>query len=44
MGEAAEAYQRALGLATNDIERKFLRRRVAEMKQGSEKQGKEGKI
>ncbi len=44
MGEAAEAYQRALGLATNDIERKFLRRRVAEMEQGSEKQGKEGKI
>ncbi len=44
MGEAAEAYQRALGLATNDIERKFLRRRVAEMEQGSEKQGKEGTI
>jgi RNA polymerase sigma-70 factor (ECF subfamily) len=30
MGEAAEAYRRALGLATNDIERKFLRRRLAE--------------
>jgi RNA polymerase sigma-70 factor, ECF subfamily len=44
MGEAAEAYQRALGLATNDIERKFLRRRVAEMEQGSERQGKEGTI
>jgi RNA polymerase sigma-70 factor (ECF subfamily) len=44
IGEAAEAYQRALGLATNDIERKFLRRRVAEMEQGSEKQGKEGTI
>jgi RNA polymerase sigma-70 factor (ECF subfamily) len=43
MGEATEAYQRALGLATNDIERKFLRRRAAEMEQGSDKQGKEGK-
>jgi RNA polymerase sigma-70 factor, ECF subfamily len=29
MSEAAEAYRRALGLATNDIERKFLRRRLA---------------
>jgi RNA polymerase sigma-70 factor (ECF subfamily) len=44
MGEAAEAYQRALGLATNDIERKFLRRRVAEMEQGNGKQSKEAKI
>jgi RNA polymerase sigma-70 factor (ECF subfamily) len=28
MAEAAEAYQRALSLATNDIERRFLRRRL----------------
>jgi RNA polymerase sigma-70 factor (ECF subfamily) len=28
--EAAEAYRRALGLATNDIERRFLRRRIGE--------------
>jgi RNA polymerase sigma-70 factor (ECF subfamily) len=28
MAEAAEAYQRALPLATNDIERRFLRRRL----------------
>jgi RNA polymerase sigma-70 factor (ECF subfamily) len=26
--EAAEAYRRALALATNDIERRFLRRRL----------------
>jgi RNA polymerase sigma-70 factor (ECF subfamily) len=31
MPEAAEAYQRALTLATNDIERRFLRRRLAEI-------------
>src|SRR6266849_5101501 len=31
MGEAAEAYRRALSLVTNDIERRFLRRRLAEM-------------
>ena len=31
MAEAAEAYRRALMLATNDIERRFLRRRIAEM-------------
>jgi RNA polymerase sigma-70 factor (ECF subfamily) len=31
MLEAAEAYQRALALATNDIERRFLRRRLAEI-------------
>jgi len=30
-GEAANAYRRALTLATNDIERRFLRRRLAEM-------------
>jgi RNA polymerase sigma-70 factor (ECF subfamily) len=29
--EAAEAYRRALMLATNDIERRFLRRRLAEI-------------
>jgi RNA polymerase sigma-70 factor (ECF subfamily) len=29
--EAAEAYRRALTLATNDIERRFLRRRLAEI-------------
>jgi predicted RNA polymerase sigma factor len=34
MGEAAEAYRRALALATNDIERKFLRRRLAAMEGG----------
>jgi RNA polymerase sigma-70 factor (ECF subfamily) len=44
IGDAAEAYRRALGLATNDIERKFLRRRVAEMEQGNGKQSKEAKI
>jgi RNA polymerase sigma-70 factor, ECF subfamily len=31
MSEAAEAYQRALALATNDVERRFLRRRSAEV-------------
>jgi RNA polymerase sigma-70 factor, ECF subfamily len=31
MPEAAEAYRRALTLATNDIERRFLRRRLAEI-------------
>jgi RNA polymerase sigma-70 factor (ECF subfamily) len=31
MAEAAEAYRRALTLATNDIERRFLRRRLAEI-------------
>ncbi len=30
MGEAAESYRRALGLATNDVEIRFLRRRLAE--------------
>jgi len=30
-GEAADAYRQALSLATNDIERRFLRRRLAEM-------------
>jgi RNA polymerase sigma-70 factor (ECF subfamily) len=34
MGEAGEAYRRALSLATNDIERRFLRGRVAEMESG----------
>jgi RNA polymerase sigma-70 factor (ECF subfamily) len=29
IGEAADAYRRALSLATNDIERRFLRRRLA---------------
>jgi RNA polymerase sigma-70 factor (ECF subfamily) len=33
MGEAAERYRQALSLATNDIERKFLRRRLAEVEQ-----------
>jgi len=31
MTEAAEAYRRALMLATNDIERRFLRRRLAQI-------------
>ena len=31
MEEAAEAYRRALALATNDIERRFLRRRLSEI-------------
>jgi RNA polymerase sigma-70 factor (ECF subfamily) len=31
MGEAANAYRRAHSLATNDIERRFLRRRLAEL-------------
>jgi RNA polymerase sigma-70 factor (ECF subfamily) len=31
MEEAAEAYRQALALATNDIERRFLRRRLAEI-------------
>jgi RNA polymerase sigma-70 factor, ECF subfamily len=29
--EAADAYRRALALATNDVERRFLRRRLAEL-------------
>jgi RNA polymerase sigma-70 factor (ECF subfamily) len=29
--EAVEAYRRAMTLATNDIERRFLRRRLAEI-------------
>jgi RNA polymerase sigma-70 factor (ECF subfamily) len=33
IGAAAEAYRRALSLATNDIERKFLRRRLAEVEE-----------
>jgi RNA polymerase sigma-70 factor, ECF subfamily len=31
MAEAADAYRRALTLATNDIERRFLQRRLAEL-------------
>jgi len=31
MGKAADAYRRALSLATNDIERRFLRRRMVEL-------------
>jgi len=31
MGKAADAYRRALALATNDIERRFLRRRLVEI-------------
>jgi RNA polymerase sigma-70 factor (ECF subfamily) len=31
MAEAAEAYRRALALTTNDIERRFLRRRLVEI-------------
>jgi len=30
-GEAADAYRQALSLATNDIERRFLRRRLADL-------------
>jgi RNA polymerase sigma-70 factor (ECF subfamily) len=29
--EAAEAYRQALGLATNDVERRFLRRMLARL-------------
>jgi RNA polymerase sigma-70 factor (ECF subfamily) len=36
--EAAEAYRRALMLATNDIERRFLRRRLAEIEKLSDAQ------
>jgi RNA polymerase sigma-70 factor (ECF subfamily) len=32
MAEAAEAYRRALALATNDIERRFLRRRLTTLR------------
>ncbi len=35
-GEAADAYRQALSLATNDIERRFLRRRLAEMERLSD--------
>jgi RNA polymerase sigma-70 factor (ECF subfamily) len=38
MTEAAEAYRRALTLATNDIERRFLRRRLAEVESQREAQ------
>lgn len=31
MAEAADAYRRALSLATNDVERRFLRRRISEL-------------
>jgi len=31
MAEAAQAYRQALTLATNDIERRFLRRRLSEV-------------
>ena len=34
-GEAVEAYRRALALATNDIERRFLRRRLAGAESGA---------
>jgi RNA polymerase sigma-70 factor (ECF subfamily) len=34
IAEAAEAYRVALSLATNDVERRFLRRRVGEMEGG----------
>jgi len=30
-GDAAEAYRRALALATNKVEQEFLRRRLAEI-------------
>ncbi|MGH2806623.1 MAG: RNA polymerase sigma factor [Actinomycetota bacterium] len=33
-GEAADAYRRALGLATNAVERTFLERRIAEVEAG----------
>ncbi len=36
MGEATNAYRRALSLATNDIERRFLRRRLAEIERLSD--------
>lgn len=36
--EAAEAYRRALTLSTNDIERRFLRRRLAEIESQREAQ------
>jgi RNA polymerase sigma-70 factor (ECF subfamily) len=31
LAEGAEAYRRALALATNDVERRFLRRRLAQL-------------
>jgi RNA polymerase sigma-70 factor (ECF subfamily) len=34
MAEAGQAYRRALSLATNDIERRFLRRRIGEIESG----------
>jgi RNA polymerase sigma-70 factor (ECF subfamily) len=36
IGEAADAYRRALSLATNDIERRFLRRRLARVESHSD--------
>jgi RNA polymerase sigma-70 factor (ECF subfamily) len=30
-GEAADAYRRALALATNDVERRFLRRMLTKV-------------
>jgi RNA polymerase sigma-70 factor (ECF subfamily) len=36
IGEAADAYRRALSLATNDIERRFLRRRLAKVESHSD--------
>ena len=35
-GEAADAYRQALSLATNDIERRFLRRRLADLEKLSD--------
>jgi RNA polymerase sigma-70 factor (ECF subfamily) len=36
LSDAAEAYRKALKLATNDIERRFLRRRLAEAESGTD--------
>ena len=38
LGEAADAYRRAMSLATNDIERRFLRRQLAEIERLSDPQ------
>jgi RNA polymerase sigma-70 factor, ECF subfamily len=40
MGEAAEAYRRALSLAANDIERRFLRRKLGEIEKLNESQNR----
>jgi RNA polymerase sigma-70 factor (ECF subfamily) len=41
MAEAAEAYRRAFALASNDIERRFLRRRMGEIEKLNESRNRE---